>query len=108
LARAVELEGDLITTSMETLRNLHNAGRLGVHVVSGIQDRLANHGLGHFPDPLPNYQHEEVRIYKQGTQVAKIVEAVLSPSDRGDRVLREAANVDTSEKLQKIRELICD
>lgn len=108
LVQAVESNGDLQTTSMETLRDLHQAGRLGVHVVAGIQDKLASHGLGHFPEPLPNYQHETVRIYKQGSQVAKIVDAVLRPSETGDKVLREAANVDTAEKLQQIRELVCD
>lgn len=108
LNELVEETGGLLAVQMETLRDLHEAGRLGVHVIAGIQDKLASHGLGHFPESLPSSQDAFVRIYKKGTSMAKIVEAVLFPSELGDAVLRETANIDTEEKLRQIRELVCE
>lgn len=108
LANFVESNGNLFPCKMERLREIHGAGRLGVNVVAGIQGKLAQHGLGHIPVELPTYQHEYVRIYKRGTPVGTIVEAVLEPTETGDERLREAAGADAAERLQRIRELVCD
>lgn len=108
LADRVESSGSLLACEMEVLRELHEAGRLGVNVVRGISNKLAQHGLAHIPPELPTSQHEMIRIYKRGTPLARIVEAVLQPSEQGDERLREAANEETAEKLQRVRELVCD
>lgn len=105
----VEAEGGVLPVKMETLRELQDAGRLGPHVVKGISDELARKGMGHFPhEELPTSQYEVVRVYQLGTAVADIVEAVLDPSEKNDEKLRKAANADTAEQLQKIREIVCD
>lgn len=82
------------------------AGKLGVHVRAGISDSLRQHGLGHYPPELPNYQWDEVRIYRQGTPVGRLIEAVLSVSANNDEVIRDLAGSDASANLVKIRELV--
>lgn len=107
LGELVEGNGDVLTIKMEQLRDVHGAGKLGVHVRAGISDNLRQHGLGHFPPELPNYQWDEVRVYKQGTPVGRLIEAVLAISTSNDDVIREMAGSDASATLVKIRELVC-
>jgi hypothetical protein len=107
LGDLVQSNGDVLTIRMEQLRHVHGAGKLGVHVRAGISDSLRQHGLGHYPPELPNYQWDEVRIYKQGTPVGRLIEAVLSVSANNDEVVREMAGSDASATLVKIRELVC-
>jgi len=103
----VEGNGDVLTIRMEQLRDVHGAGKLGVHVRAGISDSLRQQGLGHYPPELPNYYWDEVRIYRQGTPVGRLIEAVLSVSANNDEVVREMAGSDASATLVKIRELVC-
>lgn len=107
LGDLVEGNGGVLTIRMEQLRDVHGAGKLGVHIRAGISDNLRQHGLGHHPPDLPNYQWDEVRIYKQGTAVGRLIEAVLSVSANNDEVIREMAGSDASATLVKIRELVC-
>lgn len=108
LAGAVEAAGGIKAVTMEALREAYKAGRLGTHVRSGIHDKLEEHGLGHLPAELPSYQHEEVRLFSLGRPIGKIVKAVKAPSEAGDQLLREVANADARDILQKVRELICE
>ena len=108
LAAAVQNAGGLLVCTMERLRDVYEAGRLGPHVRAGISDKLAQHGLGHLPEELPSYQHEEVRVYGRGTRTGKLIEAVLKPSARGDELLVDSADADANETLQRIRALVCD
>jgi hypothetical protein len=48
-----------------------------------------------------------VRIYRQGTPVGRLIEAVLSVSPSNDEVIRETAGSDANATLVKIRELVC-
>ena len=107
----VEKNGNLLTVTMEQLREAHGAGRLGVHVRDEISQILAGMGLGHVPQELPNYQHELVRLYKRGTPVGQLIEVVLSPGEQHDRTLVERFSTqvpDYAAIVQKIRDLVAD
>ncbi len=105
----VEGNCNVLTVTMERLRNAHGAGKLGVHVCREISNRLAGLGLGHVPVDLPSYQEKQVRIYKLGTEVAVVVRAALEPGPEYDAKLKDYAVKDASqcsEILEKIRELV--
>lgn len=107
----VERNGNVFTFSMETLRDAHGAGKLGVHVREEISQRLAGIGLGHVPTILPSYQHEQVRLYKKGTPVGLLVDMVLAPGEQNDKALAEkfaSAGPDYAAIVEKIRELVAD
>ncbi|AWG97387.1 hypothetical protein D092_18055 [Rhodococcus ruber Chol-4] len=106
LREAVE-EAGVYTTSMDTLKTIQSAGRLGVHVRSAISRALASQGIGHLPPELPANQVDEVRLYLLGTPIADVVSAVLAPDERGDAILKAIGSADAQEKLLQIREIIC-
>ena len=108
LKQLVEEEEGLLTCTMEQLREMAGAGRLGVHVRDKISKTLAGSGLGHFPHGLPTYQHEEVRIYRLGSPMEDIVNAIVHPSGGGDQKLRDAVNANQQEILDQVRALVCD
>jgi hypothetical protein len=108
LRKQVEAEGGLHTTTMEVLRELHGAGRLGKHVRDAISGELAAHGVGHLPEELPAYQEMQVRIYRLGTPIADVANAVLHPNAGGDQVLRQMGAAQGQDILKKIRELVCE
>jgi hypothetical protein len=103
----VEAEGGVASLLMGDVRDAYGAGRLGVHVRSGISKALLGMGLGHFPTDLPDSQYARVRIYKLGSSVADVIEAVLNPGEAGDARLRETAGGNAEGLLAEIRELVC-
>jgi hypothetical protein len=108
LAKAVRDEGNVMTCQMATLRDIHGAGKLGIHVVRNISEQLEHHGLGHYPEELPQDQWKSARIYRLGSPVAKLIRAATSVDDRSDKVLRDMAGGEADDVLKKIRELVCD
>lgn len=107
LVANVDSNGGLHRATMEELRDAHGASKLGVHVRSAIRSELASRGLGVLPNELPSYQHEEVRVFRLGSPIADIVNAVVTPSASGDMLLREVGGHE-AEVLNKIRELVCN
>jgi hypothetical protein len=106
LQQTTASRGGVMTVQMMKLRDIHGAGKLGVHVTQNISDKLKSLGLGHFPEELPLQQSEDVRIYVRGSAVGKLIEAVLTVDAPSTKVLREAANNQNNEIVQKIRELV--
>ena len=104
----VENNGNVLTVTMARLRDAHGVAKLGVNVRAGISSQLAGIGLGHVPEDLPPYQHELVRLFKNGTPVGDLIATVLTPGEQADRRLSEQfdGEVDYSEIVQKIRELV--
>lgn len=98
----------VMTVDMGTLRDIHGAGKLGVHVVKNISEELELHGLGHYPEELPQDQWQNARIFRAGTPVAKVIRAVMSPDEKGDKILRDLGGGEASDVLKKIRELVCE
>jgi hypothetical protein len=106
--RAVENSQDVLTVSMENLRDAYGASKLGKIVVENISKALKGQGLGHYPNPLPNYQEGAARIYKIDSHVGQIIEAVFEVGDANDAILRQATEGEANALIQKIRELVCD
>lgn len=104
----VEAHDDVLTLRMAHVRDAHGAGRLGVHVRDAISKRLAGLGLAHYPVQLPDGQDEMVRVYKQGSATADLIDAVLVPSEGHDDELRQAIGGNPQEIIDRIRELVCD
>lgn len=114
LAAAVDANGGLLVCTMQQLRELAGYSKLGKYVVQEIIDKLDRNGLSFFHgeegvavDELPTYQHQEIRVFKRGTSLAKLIEAVKRPSARGDELLRETGQGDADAILNQIRALVC-
>jgi hypothetical protein len=107
---AVEKNGNVLTVTMEELRNTHGVGRLGKKVIAHIHNGLAGVGLGHVPQELPGDQHEPVRLYKMGTPIADAIITVLTPSKQNDAKIKDqfgdGGTEDYGAIVQKIRELV--
>lgn len=108
LLQAVTGRGGVMYVDMMELRDIHGAGKLGIHVTQNISDKLMGMGLGHFPQQLPQQQSERVRIYLRGSAVGKVIDAALTMETGSNRLLRSVANNADSEILKKIKELVCD
>lgn len=100
--------GGVMTTNMGVLRDVHGAGKLGVHVRANISKELRRQGMAHYPEDLPIYQDELVRVYMAGTPAGDLIEAVLSVSEESDQTIRDAVEKDASVILERVRELVCD
>lgn len=108
---AVEENGNVQTLTMEVLRNALGAGKLGVRVRDEIGQILAGMGLGHVPQELPSYQHEQVRLYKRGTPVGELIETVLKPGELNDQRIVQTcgeSGTDYAAIVIKVRELVAE
>jgi hypothetical protein len=109
LREAVETEGGVLRVPMWTLRELEQAGRLGVHVRASISRQLLGHGLAHLPAELPSYQEHHVVLYKLGTPAAGVIEAIRGESSIGaEKALRRLNTSRDAEKLQTITEKLAE
>lgn len=101
-------QGDVLTVSMASLRDLVGKDRLGRNVAQSISRSLAREGLMHYPKPLPHYQEEFARIYTKESPIDDIIQAVITPGAGHDTILRQAvAAGDDADKLDQIRQLLC-
>src|SRR5437763_2876821 len=107
LRAGVEESGGVKTFSMWKVRDAYGAGRLGIHVRTNISKALLGMGLGHFPNALPDSQDALIRLYKLGSPVADLVEAVLHPGPEADERLRDAVAGNAEGVLAQVRELVC-
>jgi len=76
LLRSVEESDGLKRVTMTTLRELEGAQRVGKHVLTAIDTKLSQLGLGHLPDELPNRQEAPVMLYRVGTPAADAIRAI--------------------------------
>lgn len=76
LLKAVEEGYGLKRVTMATLRELEGAQRVGKHVLTAIDTKLSQLGLGHLPDELPNRQEAPVMLYRVGTPAANAIRAI--------------------------------
>lgn len=110
IKQAVEASQHVLTLSMEELRDAYGAGRLGEHVRANISKKLNGLGLGHVPEDLPKNYWDPIRVYKLGSKVADLIDAVLKPSKEHDDEIRQALGGEKAELmdvLDRIRELVC-
>lgn len=97
----------VLTTTMGALRDAKGAGRLGVHIRKSISDELRGLGIGHYPSELPESHADAVRLYRLGSPVADLIDAVTQPSVQHDEELRVAAGGEDAKTLLRVRELVC-
>ncbi|MDA8332300.1 MAG: hypothetical protein M0027_14090 [Candidatus Dormibacteraeota bacterium] len=114
LGQDVDSNSGVLTVTMERLRDEYGAGRLGIHVRTGISQALHSAGLDHYPitggdgHPLEGDQLARVRVYRQGSPIAEVIDAVLHPSEGHDAELRElVGGDDAGQILKQVRELVC-
>src|SRR5262245_28479743 len=107
LKAEVEENGGVKSFAMWKVRDAYGAGRLGVHVRTNISKQLQGMGLGHFPENLPDSQDATVRVFKLGSPVADVIDAVLRPGTAGDEKLKDAAGGNAEDVLAQVRELVC-
>lgn len=105
LDQLVVERGGVLTTDMRDLRERVQAGKLGRYVIENIRDQLKSRGLA--SSELTNEQTDPVRIYKQGTLVANLIEAATSVGEAHDERLRLVAESRADEILKQIRALVC-
>jgi len=106
---SVQGAGGVAIVSMEELRDAGGYKKLGAVIVESLAAKLDEAGLGSLPAgvPLPTSQKSTVRIYKQGSPIGLLVEAVTNPSGSGDEALRRLSASDANGVLEQIRELVC-
>jgi|SRR5579875_1601171 len=108
LPTLIDANGGVLSIPMARLRDAYGAGRLGKHVRSNISNQLRSLGLAHMPAELPDSQLEQVRLYRAGSPAGRLIEAVTNLGAKGDAVIREAASAQSTQILEKIRELVCE
>lgn len=113
LGQWVDEQGGVGLVTLGELRDAVEAEKLGKLVMRRISQELASHGLGYFPrevvdaNEVPR-QHQQVRLYRKGSSAAaRAIEAVLNPSEVGDRFLAELGADDAQATLARVRELVC-
>jgi len=108
LASLVDRNGGVFTVTMGELRDAYGVRKLGVHIRSGISEKLKSLGLRHLPTDLPIYQEQLARIYRDGSAVGRLIAAaVYGIGEDADQVLRDAASGEDAVIVQKMRELVC-
>lgn len=110
LGQRVDDEAIVVVTLGE-LRDSLGYGRLGRYVLDEIASKLEGEGLGYFPlDALDDNAEprggQEVRLYRRGKGIGKVIQAVTNPTEGGDRVLCQNIG-EASETIEKIRSLVC-
>ena len=109
LREQIEAKGGIAVVPMWKLRDAAGWDRLGVNVVKDIASKMRRGGLATLPpmDVLPLSRHALIRVYVTEDRLGEIISAVLEPSDKGDKLLRDVGADDASEVLEAVRELVC-
>ncbi len=76
LLRSVENSHGLKRVTVGELRALEGAQRTGKHVLTAIDTKWSQLGLGDLPDELPNRQDQSVMLYQLGTPAADAIRAI--------------------------------
>ena len=106
LSTIIDDSDGVATILMEDLRNAHEVKKLGVTVRENIAKKLQGRGLGFVGKELPGYQDQSVRIYRLGTPVADLINAVMNPGVEHDIVIRGSAHNEAQETLNRIKEAL--
>lgn len=109
-------EDEICVVELYDLRNIAGYSRLGTRVLVELSQLLRDHGLGYFPARMiddndsPRFS-DEVRVYKQNSNIGTIVSAVQYPTETKDEYLLEIGASKESvaaETLEKIRAMVGD
>ncbi len=111
LGKTVDADTIVVATLGE-LRKAIGYERLGRYVLDELASKLEGEGLGYFPldviddNPEPR-QQQEVRLYRRGKGIGKLIQAITKPTPSGDRLLRENAN-DGTDLIRQIKAIVCE
>lgn len=109
LRDALEDRGGVLVARMWELRDLEDAGRLGIHVRASIGRRLVGLGIGHLPKELPSSQNAEVVLYGLGTTAASVISAVQGDNaTAAAKALRRLNTARDAEKLLVVTEKVAE
>lgn len=108
LAELVDEHDGLYVTTAVKLRDVAQWQRLTSGAIEEIDNNLVQHALGYYPDISPGDRFSEVRVYRRGLDVGNVIEAVLDPTEHGDKLLREAATGGAAETVRSIRRMVCE
>lgn len=108
LGDLVDSSDGLVVVTAEQLRDAADWQRLTQGAIEDIANGLAQHGLGSFPPMEPGQRGAEVRVYRRGTALGNLVDAVVRPGAPGDRRLRETANNTAADVVARIRKMVCE
>src|SRR6476619_1867357 len=91
LKAEIQAEGDIKVLDAWQLRDAAGWSKLGPNVIIDIANQMEENDLGTLPrgERLPLNQYAQVRVYVKGSRLGQVVDAVLSPSAKGDQLLRE-------------------
>ena len=107
LRDAVIASGDVLTVRVGDVRDAFQYGRLGVHVRSEISKRLNGLGIAHYPVEVPDWQERQIRLFRMGTPIADLIDAVLEPTTNHDDELKTAVSGGAADVLNQIKALVC-
>jgi hypothetical protein len=107
LRDAVIGNGDVLTVRVGDVRDAFKYGRLGIHVRTEISKRLGGLGIAHYPPEVPDWQEIPIRLYRMGTPIADLIDAVIQPTEKHDQELRDAVGGNNAEVINQIRALVC-
>lgn len=106
LPEILDQNAGVMSVNMVDLRNAIGAGRLGIHVRREISEDLQELRIGHVPEELPDSQWDVIRLYDVDSEAGKLIQAVLTVGEKGDRRIRQTATGDSDRMLGQIRALL--
>jgi hypothetical protein len=111
LKKEIETDGDIKVVYAWQLRDAAGWAKLGPNVIVDIANQLEANDLGTLPrgERLPLNQNAPVRVYVKSSRLGNVIEAVLSPSAKGDDLLREVCSDsnDAAAVLERVRSIVC-
>lgn len=109
IRRAVVEAGGIKCLKMQTLREASPYKKLGPGVNKELSAALHQKSLGH--SEMPAYQDESVYVYEQGSEAAKLINAIIgTPSEQGAKAILDAVSPDDTSngagaKLEEVKAL---
>lgn len=107
LRDAVIAAGGVLTVRVGDVRDAFGYGRLGINVRDRISKELKGLGISHYPVEVPDWQEIPIRLFRMGSPIADLIDAVLNPSQGHDEELRQAVSGSASDILNQVRALVC-
>jgi hypothetical protein len=106
LKRDVDKHGGFLTLQKEMLRERFGIGRLAEKITDELVHALENHGMLVYPHPY-QVQGTSLRVYDAGSEIGKIVRAVIEPNDVPERALVDAVKLHQRATDGKQRRSVC-
>ena len=107
LVAKVNDNGGVVVLQMREIRDAYGAQKLGSKVVRDIEKAITAQGLAYYPTPsIPGNQNEWLTLYLPDGPAAKLINAVLSPSEESIEIIRDALSGADKAALKEIKVII--